>query len=217
MKRNIKATLSGDILSEKLGPYADAHDALTGVVGLANYLTISNSYIPPDSPDGFFQVSRGYLSLNTRFLSEKEKYTATFKLYLYGYAAAIEEDIGQALMGVVKSHHGDTLVPTDFGDLLSQTDVCGLMDASLWLPNTWNAIDLNIDVFDFIESRGITKFGLRLAGDALAEEPTGTNQIQIAVDAAHLPYMEVVYTPTVWKGNINIDQLIYQHAERMVR
>jgi hypothetical protein len=209
MKRNIKALLSGDIASAWLD-WPDAHDALTGVIGSTTFLTICNTYVPPTSPD-YYQDSRGFLSFNTRFLNAKEKATATFKLYLYGYASAVEEDTGQAEMGIVEGIHEAVLVPEDFGYLKAQTASCGWIQAGLWLPNTWNAISITRA---FIEAKDITKFGLRLHGDIYTDEPTGVNQIQVACDLAHLPYLEVVYTPS-FLGDIHVDQLKLQHVERM--
>lgn len=106
-----------------------------------------------------------------------------------------EHDEGHATLHVVEGVHGDTLVGSDFGDLKAKTTSGGsITDAEIGYG--WNDITLNAIGRGWISKTGITKLGLRVAGDIDNLTPTDINYHTIYGEGSGLlPYLTIIYAP----------------------
>lgn len=86
--------------------------------------------------------------------------------------------MGQATLHVVRSVHGSELISADFGGLKTKMISGGSISVDDWQDTyEWNEILLNTTGNGWVSKTGITKFGLRLAGDIDNNTPTGLNRI----------------------------------------
>ena len=112
-----------------------------------------------------------------------------------------EIDPGQATIHVVEGVHGDTLEPDDFGDLLPKTTSGGSISHGD-IVQGWNEISLNATGRGWISKTGITKLGLRLAGDIDNSTPTGYNSLEIMSESSsYAPVLTITYSAG-WSGTI---------------
>lgn len=215
------ASFNADLIAYLIGPananYAAVHDAaLADLVGTGN-ITLENTL------DGtpLYYVTRGELSFDTSPLALLGSIVITggvLSLFIKRPVHASETDLGQATIHVVEGVHGDDPEVADYGLLLPKVVSGGEGPAYADIPpvqGDWFDITLTAAGVSWINNT-MTKFGLRVKGDIDNAIPTGFNDV-VVDNKSNLPVLTVTYNERRYRGNINIDQLIYQHTERMVR
>lgn len=171
---------------------------------------------------GGFDAGRGELSFDTSPMGVGAVATAgELELWLARPTHDSEDDPGQTELHIVEGVNTGDPVVADYGLLLPKIVVgnAGVAYATvLRPPGSYHTITLNAIALTWINPSGMTTFGLRIQGDIDGVEPTGLNDVYAS--RARVAVLTVTYNEARvrrFRGNINIDQLIYQHTERMVR
>lgn len=113
------------------------------------------------------------------------------------------------------------MVLADYGTLLSSTTSFGSISSDDITLYTWETITLNslglAKVKTAHQGNGTVKFGARIDMEINSDMPPGS-AFQGDTLVSFVPtLLTVETTKKIWLGDIHIDQLIYQHCERMVR
>lgn len=193
--------------------YATVHNAASGEIGGSGYgIQCVNAW---ESVDLVYGVYRGYLSFNTASLGN------ITILNVYITFARIEDegedDSGQSTLYLVEGVHGDSLVGTDFGDLLAKVTSGGVITYANWTASATPILSLNSTGLGWIQKSGITKFGLRLSGDINSQTPTGDNYISAdSLSMSNPPILTIVGTsPRITKDVKDIITLEAIHQMEM--
>jgi len=181
---------------------ADNADALSLAGELGNIIICQSSF----AAGAGYSVSRGYISFQTSRLGAFSRiYSVSLE---FRCSSKSEIDSGHSTLHIVQGIHTETITLADFG-LLKPKIVSGGSKSYDNIVVGENVIGLNaIGALQWISKTGMTRLGLRLAGDIDNDTPSGQNYL-----LCHTPTLRITYIPIV--GNPTIDQIAYQHAERM--
>ncbi len=171
-----------------------------------------------------FAILRAFLYFDTSDIPP-EATIISARLALYP-EDVFEAEAGYATLHAVEGVQAVPLELEDFGRHLDKVVSGGSIAFADWVPDSYNEIELNATALSWINKGGLTKFCLRVAADKDDTPPTLDGDNGVVFCSAETgpdfcPKLIVTYElppPVVPpKGNIVIDQLIYQHAERMAR
>lgn len=214
----IFAIVSGswaDVHDASVPPICDVHDSEYELVAAVGFISGSPSY---------YYIDRAFLYFDTSEIEVGATIDeAILALFLNG---KVEDNAGYATLHVVEGVQASPLECADWGKHLDKVVSAGSVAFADWVSGGYTPIVLNAIGRSWINKGGITKFCLRLVSDIDDTPPPGilyAAENGIAIYSAekgvlYCPRLSLTYTVgRIWKGNIIIDQLIYQHAERMAR
>ncbi|MBU0847404.1 hypothetical protein KKH23_09500 [Patescibacteria group bacterium] len=210
----VEASGGGHLYSgvEYFETYAEAHDIAIGVADEGGLI------VGQQGPADEFAVHRGGLVFN---LAGQKAVTPT------GCTISLFEDSGEPpdthfdIVIVSGADLGDTMEGADFGKLLDEITSLGSLSTEDWVPFDWNTITLNATGIAAVKAAlaagGKIRFGVRSSKDIDSISPTSQDTVWTRgyADEGLEPKLTITYSTV--KGNPNIDQLIYQHVERMER
>jgi len=173
--------------------YAEAHDASSGYYNEIQFIIGSGYYT---GPTNYYLVQRGFIMINTASLGPKARIrSAVLTIVVLGY--------NNSLFHIVQGLDNGWNVSANFGLLKDKVVSGGSGSGSGSVSISLNAIGRS-----WINKVGITNLGLRIAGDIDNVIPTEIEYFTFSSIALSIEYFLLA-------GNPIIDQLIYQHAERM--
>lgn len=202
------ATKAGQV-NKSNAVYLTAHDAATG--------TVLNDDSPTTGQASTFSVNRGAVVFDLSSYSGIAITAAT--LSLYGYGAVDFSDTDFDLTIVSGTDLADTLVDTDYGELLNDTTSFGSMSTSGWTLGAYNIVTINATGIAAITAAlgGKIRFGLRSSRDISVTTPSGNEYVIISgqIDAGQEPKLTITYT-TVYPSEplARVANLIHRYDAR---